>query len=282
MTQIRTKNFAQPDVTRSFEHMDSQLVEIGTMSIGRASLEPGWRWSTSIGPVTGERSCQVHHINLVLSGVMHFVMESGETVEIGPNSLAEVPPGHDAWVVGDETVVMLDFSGNSAYVGIPSDHPRLVTTILMTDVVESTATAARLGDSRWRQLLSEHNRLIRGRFDRYGAHEINTTGDGFIATVPSALAALRCAAAISAGVQDLGLTVRIGVHTGEVEIVGDDLRGVAVHEAARIMSLAGPSEVLTSAVTKTLVEGSGLAFEDRGEQGIKGFDKAIQVYALKT
>ena len=80
---------------------------------------------------------------------------------------------------------MLDFYGNSEYVGIPSEHPRLVTTIFMSDIVDSTATAARLGDSRWRQLLSDHNRLIRARFDRFAAHEINTTGDGFIATFPS-------------------------------------------------------------------------------------------------
>jgi class 3 adenylate cyclase len=262
--------------------MQSGLVEIGPMSIGHAVLEPGWRWSTSIGQVIGERSCQVHHISMLLSGRIGFEMEDGETAEFGPNTLAEIPPGHDAWVVGDETVVMLDFYGNSEYVGIPSEHLRLVTTILMSDIVDSTATAARLGDSRWRQLLSEHNRLVRARLDRFGAHEINTTGDGFIATVPSALAALRCAAAISAGVKELGLNVRIGVHTGEVEVVGDDLRGVAVHEAARIMALAGPAEVLTSSITRSLVEGSDLSFEDRGAQSVKGLDKPIQVFALKT
>ena len=139
-----------------------------------------------------------------------------------------------------------------------------------------------MGDVRWRQVLAEHNRLVRARFERFEAREVNTTGDGFIATFASAIAALRCAAAIVADVSAIGLRVRVGVHTGEVELVGEDVRGVAVHATARIMALAGPSEVLTSRITRTLVDGSGLRFEDRGSHAVKGFDEPIEVYALKT
>jgi class 3 adenylate cyclase len=177
---------------------------------------------------------------------------------------------------------MIDFYGNSFYVGLPAEQQRVVTTILMSDVVDSTATLARVGDARWRQMLAEHNRLVRNRFERSGAHEVNTTGDGFIATFPSALAALRCASSIVSGVQSLGMQVRIGVHTGEVEIVPNDLRGAAVHATARIMSAAGPSEVLTSNITRTLVEGSGLTFEDRGSHALKGFDQPMELFALKS
>lgn len=282
LSRIITKRFDEPDETRQFPLMDSQLVQVGALAVGRAVLEPGWRWSTSIGPLSGDASCQVHHLQLLLSGRMGFQLDDGETAEVGPGTIADVPPGHDAWVIGDEPVVIVDFYGNVSYVGMPVEHQRVVTTILMTDIVDSTSTLAQVGDARWRQILGEHDRLIRNRFERFGAHEINTTGDGFIATFPSAIAALRCALAICTGVRDLGLAVRIGVHTGEVEVVSNDLRGVAVHEAARIMALAGPSEVLTSSLTRTLVEGSGLVFEDRGAKSVKGLEKPIEVSALKT
>ncbi len=260
--------------------MQSQLANLGAITVGRAVLAPGWNWSASIGSLTGATLCHVHHVNLVLSGWIRFVMEDGESGEFGPNTVVDVPPGHDAWVVGDEPVVIIDLYGNAGDVGVPVEHQRVVTTILMTDIVNSTATAGRLGDAKWRQLLAEHDRLVRARFERFGAREVNTTGDGFIAIVPSAVSALRCAASIRDDVSALGLAVRVGVHTGEVELVADDLHGVAVHAAARIMALAGASEVLTSELTRNLVDGSGLKFEERGSHSVKGFDRPITVFAL--
>ena len=280
MSSIRSKSFDQPDVERHFPHMDSVLVQIGSIAVGRAFLEPGWRWTTSVGPLTGDALCQVHHVNLVLSGRIHFEMEDGEEAEFGPNTVIDVPPGHDAWVVGDEVVVLVDAYGNAGEVGLPTEHQRVVTTVLMSDIVNSTATAGRLGDARWRQLLGDHDRLIRTLLDRFGGHEVNTTGDGFIATFQSAIGALRCAAAMRDGVRALDLEVRVGVHTGEVELVTNDVRGVTVHAAARIMALAGPSEVLTSELTRSLVAGSGLPFEERGAHDVKGFDRPITVFAL--
>jgi class 3 adenylate cyclase len=282
MASIRTKSFDEPDEVRRFPFMDSQLAQIGSIGVGRALLQPGWRWSTSIGPVTGDALCQVHHISLVLAGRIAFQTEDGDVAEIGPDTLVDVPPGHDAWVVGDERVVLIDLYGNAGDVGLPTTRQRVVTTILMSDIVESTATAARLGDARWRQLLSEHDRLVRTQLDRFGGQEINTTGDGFIATFQSAVSALRCAAAIRDGVNALDLAVRVGVHTGEVEVVANDIRGVTVHAAARIMALAAPSEVLASELTRNLVDGSGLSFEQRGAHAVKGFDHPVTVYALAT
>jgi class 3 adenylate cyclase len=111
---------------------------------------------------------------------------------------------------------------------------------------------------------------------------VNTTGDGFLATFPSAVGALRAAVAIRDAVPGIGLQVRIGVHTGEVEQVADDIRGLAVHAAARIMALAGPSEILTSAATRGLVEGSGLVFAERGTHELKGLDRPMEVFALAS
>ncbi|HEY5489191.1 MAG TPA: adenylate/guanylate cyclase domain-containing protein, partial [Candidatus Limnocylindrales bacterium] len=229
MSAIRSKSFDDPDVVRRFPLMESQLVQIGSIAVGHATLEPGWRWTTSIGPATGDALCQVHHINLVLSGRIRFRMADGEEAEIGRNTLIDVPPGHDAWVVGDEPAVMVDLYGNAGDIGLPTEHQRVITTVLMSDIVDSTATAGRLGDAQWRQLLSEHDRLVRTSLDRFGGHEVNTTGDGFIATFQSAIAALRCAASIRDGVRSLGLQVRVGVHTGEVELVQNDVHGVTVH-----------------------------------------------------
>ncbi len=278
---IRSKSFDEPDETRQFPLMESQLAQIGAIGVGRTAMAPGWRWSTSIGPLTGDSLCSVHHITLVLSGRIRFEMADGESREFGSNTLIDVPPGHDAWVVGDEPAVAVDLYGNAADVGLRTEHQRVVTTVLMTDIVESTARAARLGDSKWRQLLGEHDRVVRSLLDRFGGHEINTTGDGFIATFQSAVGALRCAGAIVGGVKPLGIEVRAGVHTGEIELVENDVRGVAVHAAARIMALASASEVLTSELTRDLVAGSGLSFVERGAHVVKGFDQPITVFALK-
>ncbi len=280
MGSIRSKTFDEPDEVRHFPLMETQLAQIGSIGVGRAVIQPGWRWSTSIGPLTGDALCQIHHITLVLSGRIRFAMADGEEAEFGSNTLVDVPPGHDAWVAGDEPVVIVDLYGNAGDVGLPTEHQRVVTTVLMSDIVDSTATAHRLGDGPWRQLLGEHDRLIRTFLDRFGGHEVNTTGDGFIATFQSAIAALHCAAAIRDGVRSLGLQVRIGVHTGEVELEADDVRGVTVHAAARIMALAASSEVLASDLTRALVAGSGLTFEDRGAHEVKGFDHPVTVFAL--
>ena len=280
MAVIQSKSFDAPDTERGFPFMASQLVKVGPIAVGRAVLDPGWRWTTSIGPAIGDALCQVHHITVVLAGRIAFQMEDGEHAEVGPNTVIDVPPGHDAWVVGDEPVVIIDLYGYAVDVGIAAERHRVVTTILMSDIVDSTATARQLGDRRWRQLLAEHDRLVRTHLERFDGHEVNTTGDGFIATFPSAAAALRCAASIRNALPALALAARIGVHTGEVELVENDVRGLTVHATARIMSLASASEVLTSELTRNLVDGSGLTFEPRGEHDVKGFDRPIAVFAL--
>jgi class 3 adenylate cyclase len=222
----------------------------------------------------------VHHVQVFLSGRFAVRMDDGEEVEFGPMEVGDIPPGHDAWVVGDEPVHILDFAGSSDAIGMPREHERIVTTLLMTDIVDSTLTASRLGDAAWKQILADHNRLVRAQLLRFGGSEINTTGDGFLATFRSAVAGLRCAAAIVEALRETGIEVRIGVHTGEVEVMGSDVGGVAVHAAARIMGLAGPSEVLASSVTVGLADGSGLAFEGLGPREVKGLERPIEVYRL--
>ena len=200
--------------------------------------------------------------------------------EFAENDVMDIPPGHDAWVIGDEPVVLLDISGNISDFGLPTSRARAVATMMMTDIVDSTRTATQLGDGAWKQLLAEHNRVIRRQFERFHGREIDTTGDGFLAIFDSARAALLCALAIRDAIRELGIEIRAGVHTGEVEILPDDVRGIAVHATARIMAAAQPSEVLASAVTRALAEGAGLRFEDRGSSTLKGFETPIHLFAV--
>ena len=150
----------------------------------------------------------------------------------------------------------------------------------MTDIVESTATASSLGDVAWKQKLGEHNRLVRARLERYLGKEVNTTGDGFLAMFASAVGAIRCAASIREATDGLGLPVRIGIHTGEVELLPGDIGGLAVHAASRVMALGEASDVMVSSSTRGLVEDRSLRFESRGTQHLKGLPTPLEVFAL--
>jgi class 3 adenylate cyclase len=280
MGVIKHRSLDRPDLTRQFPLGLGEITRLGSLAIGRAVLEPGWRWSTHMAPVMGRPSCPVHHLQLLLAGHFAVRMDDGEEVHLSPNDVFEVPPGHDAWVIGDEAVVVLDMAGNSEVIGIPSDVERVLSSLLMTDIVDSTRLAATMGDQAWKQVLATHNAIVRRHLDRYRGREVKTTGDGFLATFASAVAALRCAAAIRDEVRDAGVQVRAGVHTGEIEISAADVGGIAVHAVARIMAAAGPSEVLASAVPVTLADGSGMAFDARGRHDLKGFDRPLELYAL--
>jgi class 3 adenylate cyclase len=160
---------------------------------------------------------------------------------------------------------------------------RALLTVMFTDIVDSTGRAAELGDERWRDLLAQHEQAVRREIARFGGREVKTMGDGFLITfegTPSS--ALRCAQEISAAVRELGIEVRIGLHTGECELTGDDVGGMAVHIASRVMGLAGPSEVLASGAVAGAVVGGPFGFEERGSQELKGVPGSWPVFALSS
>ena len=160
---------------------------------------------------------------------------------------------------------------------------RRLLTVLFTDIVDSTGHAARLGDGRWRDLLSAHDSAIRREVERYGGREVKTVGDGFIVAFDGAPSdALRCARTIVAVVRSLGIEIRVGLHTGECELIGDDVGGMAVHIAARVCDMAGPDEILTSGTSFGTVVGSGLDFEARGAHQLRGVPGRWPIFALKT
>jgi class 3 adenylate cyclase len=153
--------------------------------------------------------------------------------------------------------------------------------VLFTDIVGSTQRAAELGDKAWGELLHAHHAVVREQLARYGGHEMGTAGDGFLATFDGPARAARCGLAIASAVRPLGLEIRAGLHTGEVELTPDGgIRGLAVHIGARIGALAKPSEVLVSRTVKDLVVGSGLVFEDRGAATLKGVPDEWQLFAV--
>jgi class 3 adenylate cyclase len=147
---------------------------------------------------------------------------------------------------------------------------RVLATVLFTDIVGSTEQATKLGDRRWRELLERHHALVRQQLERFKGREVDTAGDGFLATFDGPARAIRCASAIENGVRAIGLEIRAGVHTGECEVFAEKVAGLAVHTGARVASQARPGEVLVSSTVKDLVAGSGIHFEDRGEHDLKG------------
>jgi len=157
---------------------------------------------------------------------------------------------------------------------------RVLATVLFTDIVGSTQKATQLGDSGWRALLNRHHALVRGLLARYRGREVDVAGDGFLATFDGPARAVRCARAIADAVKPLEIEIRAGVHTGEIELAGDDVRGIAVHIGARIAALASADEVLVSRTVKDLVAGSGLSFEDAGEHELKGVPDRWHLYRV--
>jgi pimeloyl-ACP methyl ester carboxylesterase len=160
------------------------------------------------------------------------------------------------------------------------DPERILATVLFTDIVGSTERVAELGDRRWSELLVAHHTAVRRELERFRGHEVDTAGDGFLATFDGPARAIRCARSVIGAASALGIEVRAGVHTGECEIVGEKVAGFAVHVGARVAAAAGPGEVLVSGTVKDLVAGSGIEFEDRGEHELKGFLERRPLYAV--
>ena len=190
-------------------------------------------------------------------------------------------PGEDhlPWV-GDQDAVLDEIEEGLTGVKRGPTPDRVLATVLFTDIVDSTKTAAALGDTRWKELLRSHDDRVRAELARFRGVEVKTTGDGFLATFDGPARAVMCARAISEAVRSLGIEVRSGCHTGEVEQLPGDLAGIAVHIGARVASLANGGEVLVSSTVKDLVAGSGLSFDDRGVHTLKGVPDQWHLYAV--
>jgi class 3 adenylate cyclase len=219
--------------------------------------------------------------------VMHRTEDRDANVEEGRYIASQIPgarfvefPGadHSWWTQGKDPI--LD-EIEELVTGIrPAPQPnRVLATVLFTDIVESTKRVRELGDQGWAELLGRHHAAVRRELERFRGDEIDTAGDGFLARFDGPARAIRCAVAIRDVVQPLGLELRAGLHTGECELLGDKVAGIAVHTGARVSALAGAGEVLVSETVRDLVAGSGIAFEDHGEHELKGVGER-RIYAV--
>jgi class 3 adenylate cyclase len=275
----RIRRWDEPDETVRFGGVTEQLISIGGLTVSRSVQPAGWHWREHFQPLLGGHWCQAHHVGVMLSGHQGILLEDGTELEFGPGDLYDIPPGHDGWTIGEEDCVFLEWSGMRRWVGGASAH-RVLASLLFTDIVDSTGIAARMGDAPWHDLLTLHFAQADEAIERFGGRRITTTGDGVFASFDAAAAAVRCGSEIRTSAAAAGLELRVGVHVGEVELAGDDVRGVTVHEAARVMAAAEGGEVLTSEAVKLLCAGSDLAFEDAGVHTLKGVAGTRRLYRV--
>ena len=212
------------------------------------------------------------------------MVEEGRYIasRIPGSRLVELPGADHLMWTGDSDAMLDEIEAFLTGVRRGPEPDRVLTTVLFTDVVGSTEIAARLGDRAWRALLERHHGAVRTELERWRGREVDTAGDGFLATFDGPARAIRCAVGATGSVRELGLEIRAGVHTGEVELVGDDVRGIAVHIGARVSSLAEAGEVLVSRTVADLVAGSGIELVDRGEHELKGVPGAWSLYSVAT
>jgi class 3 adenylate cyclase len=220
--------------------------------------------------------------------VMHRTEDSFLKVEHSRYIASQIPGaryvelegGDNMFSIGDSDGLLGEIE--EFLTGTRHDHEpdRMLATVMFTDICESTRRAAEMGDRGWRFLLERHDALFRQALERHRGREVKRTGDGFLATFDGPARAIRCAASVAEAMGSLGLEVRAGLHTGECEVLGEDIGGLAVHIGERVCASAGPGEVLASRTVVDLVAGSGITFSDRGEHELKGVPDRWQLYAV--
>ena len=242
----------------------------------------GWRMVTATDVHQVLSSIQPPTLVLHRRGDRHALVEHGRYLaEHIPGAAYRELPGDDHALFAGDTDALLDEIEEFLTGTRPAVRTnRVLATILFTDIVSSSEQVSNLGDERWRTTLDAHDAVVRNQLARFRGREVNTTGDGFVATFDGPARALRCAMEMISALRPLGIEIRVGVHTGEVELRGDDIGGVSVHTAARVMSLAQPGELLVSRTVTDLVAGSGIDFEDRGEHELKGIPGSWKLFAV--
>jgi class 3 adenylate cyclase len=220
--------------------------------------------------------------------VMHRTADRDVNIEEARFVAARIPGArlvefsgddHLPWV-GDQDAIVDEVQEFLTGVRPPPEADRVLATVLFTDICGSTEHAVRLGDRRWRELLGQHHALVRAQLARFRGQEVDTAGDGFFATFDGPARAVRCAGAVRDATRGLGLEVRAGLHTGEVETTGEKVAGIAVHIAARVVASAGPGEILVSSTVRDLVSGAAIAFRDRGPHALKGIPGEWRLFAV--
>jgi len=274
------RRFSDPDeVVEVPGVVRSEILEIGGFGLARTVHDSGFRWSTHIKPVLGTEWCEIRHLGLLVRGRMHVLLSNGEEFEVGAGEVFDIPPFHDGWIVGAEECETVDWTGARSWLSpLETLGRRVLLTLLFTDLVGSTATATALGQTRWGELLAQHNAVLTDTLSRFGGHQVSTTGDGTLATFDGAARAIRCSHALHDAVGELGLQIRVGIHTGEVDVSPEDVTGVAVHEAARIVAIAEPGDTLVSETTAALSSDADIQLVEQGDHELRGTGRSRRLF----
>jgi class 3 adenylate cyclase len=283
MSGIEVRDLDEPEAATTFELGATHQVLLAGTVVSRHILRPGWRWEADARREAGASSCQLYHRGVVLRGRMGVRTDAGEEVVIGPHQVFDLMPGHVTWVDGDEELETVDWAGRAGLDTDPGEGTRLLATILFTDIVDSTVLARNAGDAAWRRTVAMHDDVVRSVLGGFGGREIETAGDSFLIVFDGAERAIRCGISVVGALAAIAVPIRVGVHSGEVVTRGDQVSGVAVHVAARVMAEAGAGEVLVSSTTHDLVEGAtGLAFESRGRHRLKGLEREHELFIARS
>jgi class 3 adenylate cyclase len=271
VSPVEVRDLGEPEAVVTYPLGASHQVRLAGTVVTRHVLQPGWSWEAYAQREVGTPSCELYHRGVVLRGRMGIRTDEGEEVVIGPNQVFDLPPGHVTWVEGDEELVMVDWAGGAGFDTQPGEGARVMATILFTDIVDSTAHARKKGDAAWKRTVTMHEDVVRTVVVRFGGREVETAGDSFLIVFDGAERAIRCGLELVEALGAIRVSIRVGIHSGEVALSGERVRGVAVHAAARILAEAGSAEVLVSGTTRDLAEGAaGLAFKSRGRFHLKG------------
>jgi class 3 adenylate cyclase len=276
----QTIDWAAPSLRNSF------LARRGAGALERAAMSPRMARLTFEAVLTKARIQDILASVAVPTLVLHRKDEA-IPVEFAREIAQKIPTarlveldGVDHWAAVGDTQAIID-EVEEFLTGHRHEHPpdRVLATVMFTDIVDSTRRAAEVGDREWRELLERHDRVTREEIARFQGREVKHTGDGFLATFDGPTRAVRCATTLAERMPELGIEVRSGLHSGECELRGDDIGGIAVHIGARIVAQARAREVLVSSTVKDLVNGSGITFEDRGTHVLKGIPAEWRLYA---
>ena len=277
---LEVRDLGDPEAVVPYPLGETHQVRLAGTVISRIVLQPGWSWLEHAQPQVGTPSCELYHRGVVLGGRFGVRTDDGGEIVIEPNHVYDIRPGHVTWVEGDQEVVMLDWAGGGGFGVSPEGGARSIATILFTDIVDSSGRAQRGGDVAWQKTVEMHDTVVRSVLLEFGGREMNTAGDSFLVLFDSAERAIRCGLALVAALAAIGIDIRAGVHSGEVVLANDEVHGVAVNVASRVVGAAAPGEVLVSGVTRELAEGArGLTFESRGRHRLKGVEREQELFS---
>jgi class 3 adenylate cyclase len=283
VSPVEVRDLGEPEAVVTYPLGANYQVRLAGTVVSRHVLQPGWSWEAHAQPLVGTASCELYHRGVVLRGRMGVRTDEGEEVVIGPNQVFDLSPGHVTWVEGDEELVMVDWAGGAGFDKQPGEGARVMATILFTDIVASTVQAREKGDAAWKHTVTMQEDIVRTVLVRFGGREVETAGDSFLIVFDGAERTIRCGLELVNALAAIQVPIRVGIHSGEVTLSDERVRGVAVHAAARILAEAGSGEVLVSGTTRDLAEGAaGLAFESRGRYRLKGLDREHELFAAAS